>query len=164
MANPKITIEKENIDSIIELIGIISIILLIGIPMYYYNSLPDTIPIHFNGSGEADGFGKKVMIWVLPVIGLVTYIGMTLINNNPHTFNYAVKITAENAERQYRIATKFMRILNTVIACVFAYLTYASIQVALENQSGLGTYFFIIFLLIFFVPTGFALYKSVKTN
>lgn len=162
MANPKITIEKENIDSIIELIGIISIFLLIGVPMYYYSSLPEIIPIHFDGSGQADDFGRKAMIWLLPIIGLLTYIGIAYINNKPHTFNYAVKITAENAERQYRIAMKFIRILNTIIAGVFAYLTYSSIQVALENQNGLSSYFLPLFLIILFVPMGFALYKSVK--
>ena len=41
---------------------------LIGI----YPELPERIPIHFNAAGEVDGWGKKGMIWTLPLIGLFT--------------------------------------------------------------------------------------------
>ena len=30
-----------------------------------YGALPDSIPIHFNGRGEVDGYGSKLMLWIL---------------------------------------------------------------------------------------------------
>ncbi len=71
MTRPKIKIEPEPIDRIVESIGVIGIILLIGLPVFYYSSLPDIIPKHYGLSGEPDGFSGKGIIWTLPAIGLV---------------------------------------------------------------------------------------------
>ena len=48
--------------------------LMFSLCMYYYPILPDTIPTHFNAKMEADGWGPKIMIWMLPVIGLLTFL------------------------------------------------------------------------------------------
>jgi uncharacterized membrane protein len=162
MTRPKIKIKSEPIDRIVESIGVIGIILLIGLPVFYYSSLPDIIPRYYGSSGEPDGFSGKGIIWTLPAIGLVMYVGMAMLNKFPHIFNYLIEITTENAERQYKIATKLLRFLNTIIACVFCYITYATIQTALGKQSGLGSYFTPIFMVLIFGIIGIYLYKSIR--
>ena len=164
MTRPKIKIENEPIDWIVQSIGIIGIILLIGLPIFHYSSLPDIIPRHYGFNGKPDGFSGKGIIWTLPAIGLVMYVGMAILNKFPHIFNYLIEITSENAERQYKIATKLLRFLNTIIVCVFCYITYATIQTALGKQSGLGSYFTPIFMVLIFGTIGIYLYKSIKEN
>ncbi len=152
MERPKIKIEKDTLDVFIEVIGLAFVIIMVVLPSIQYSSLPDEIPTHFGANGEADNYGDKGMIWLLPIIGVLMFIGMFMLNKYPHIFNYPSKITEENARRQYTNATKLIRILNTVIALVFAYITYSTINVANGKQSGLGTYFLIVFLVLIFVP------------
>ena len=162
MTRPKLKIEPEPIDRIVESIGVIGVILLIGLPIIHYSGLPDIIPRHYGLSGEPDGFSGKGIIWTLPAIGLIMYVGMAILNKFPHIFNYPKEITSENAERQYKIATKLVRFLNTIIVCVFCYITYATIQTALGKQSGLGSYFTPIFVVLIFGTIGIYLYKSIR--
>ena len=162
MTKPKIKIVPEPIDRIIESLGVIGIILLVGLPIFHYSSLPDIIPRHYGFNGEPDGFSGKGIIWTLPAIGLLMYLGMAILNKFPHIFNYLIEITSENAERQYIIATKLVRFLNTIIACVFCYITYATIQTALGQQSGLGSYFAPIFIVLILGTIGIYVYKSIR--
>ena len=109
---PKIKLNLSKSDKVIE---ITSWALLIGIwvlAILNFSDLPETIPTHYNGAGEADGFGEKTNIFVLPVIGTILFIGMTILNNYPHIFNYPSTITNENAYNQYSNATRMIRILK----------------------------------------------------
>jgi len=164
MSRPKLSIKKDSLDHLVALIGLLGLIVLIIVPSYYYTALPDIIPIHFGADGSPDGYGSKKMIWLLPIIGIILYLGMKTLLNYPHTFNYPTKITEENAYHQYQQATKMIRAMNTAIVNVFAYLTYASIQTALGNKDGLGTYFTVSFFALIFGIIGFYLVKALRKN
>ena len=97
---PRITLEQNGFDKALEGLALSGLIVLLLLPVVYYADLPDTIPQHFNGSGEADGFGSKTFLWFLPGIGAAIYIFMTMLNRSPHRFNYTVTITEQNAEAQ----------------------------------------------------------------
>ena len=133
---------------------------MIGLPIFYYNQLPDLIPQHFDINGEPDAFNKKSMIWVLVAIGVLTYLGMAWLLKKPHLFNFPQQVTEENAERLYKSATRMIRILNTLIACLFAYITYGIIHTALGHQNGLGSYLLPIILI---ATLGITVYFFVKT-
>ena len=79
-----------------------------------FNSLPDTIPVHFNYKGEIDRYGSKGTLFILPVITSILTISMYYLNKVPHLFNYMVEITEENAERHYRRATRVLRWANAM--------------------------------------------------
>ncbi len=164
MAQHKIKIDYEPTDWILELIGAIGILFLFIIPAYFYNSLPDIIPQHFNAKGEVDGHGNKNSIWMLPAIEVVLYSGLFWLNKFPHIFNYPIKITPENAHRQYKYATRFIRILNVSIVWIFCYLSYSSIQSALGNQNGPGKYFILVFLVLILGPISIYFFKSASAK
>ena len=164
MDRPKLHIALDTSDWIMEIVGAIFLILMVGLPMYYFNELPDIIPKHFNAVGEPDGFSQKIVIWTLPSIGAVTYIGMLFLNRYPHIFNYPTEITSENAERQYRAATKLIRTLNLLISASFCYIGYSTIQTALNKKEGLGTFFMPVFLLGIFGTIGVYLYFAFKKS
>jgi uncharacterized membrane protein len=153
MARPKLNIPLTNNDKILEVIALIGIILIWAICIYHYSSLPETIPRHFNSAGEPDGFGNRNFIWTLPIITTVLYIGLTLIARVPHSFNYLVKITPENAPVQYRKAIQLLRILKVVITIGLSYMVYESIQVALGNAQTVGASL-IVFLVAIFLGIG----------
>ncbi len=149
-------------DIVVEIVGVFGVILLVALPLYYFDKLPEIIPNHFGANGEPDGFGDKRVIWSLPIIGVVMYVGMSWLNNYPHIFNYPQQITKENAEKFYTIGTKMLRVLNTLITCVCVFMTYSIIQTALGNQNGLGFWFTLIFFALIFGVVGYYMYKLVK--
>jgi len=162
MERPKIKIELEPIDKIIEWVGVLGLIILIGLPLYYYNELPETVPRHFGANGKPDAYSGKGIIWTLPVIGFAMYFGLIWLNKYPHIFNYPQKVTQENAKRLYATGKRMIRTLNTLITWIFAYITYSTIQVALGNQSGLGTWFLPIFMISTLGTTAYLLFGLMK--
>ena len=130
----------------VEFIGIAAIVATCSMAAFYYPSLPDQVPSHFNLAGEPDAYGSKSLLWILPVIAAIMYTGLAYLNRKPHVFNYPTKITEENAERQYTIATRMMRYLNTTVALAFAYITYSIVKTAAGQMTGTGPWFIILFI------------------
>lgn len=147
-SRPKIKINRKAIDWAIELIAISFLIILIGLPLVNYNNLPETIPIHFSGSGQPDGFGSRSTLWLLPLSGIFLYLLMTIIEGFPQIYNYLVEITPGNAFTQYKMATRLIRILKTMILIIFSYISFKTIKTATGTAAGLGKAFIPIFLLI----------------
>lgn len=119
-------------------LGLLGVLVLIVLPFWFYNDLPDRIPKHFNAAGQPDAFGTRSSIWISPIVGVVLFIGMAVLNQYPHLFNYLKPITQDNYESQYRNATRLLRLINVIMVWVFAYITYGTIQTALGKVDGLG--------------------------
>lgn len=159
---PKIQLEKRPQDWVIEMATFVGLLLLIGLPILHYSSLPDTIPIHFNAKGVADGYGSKGTLLMLPILGTVMFIGLYALNRVPHIFNYPVEITEENAEKQYRNGTSLMRWLNMVITLSFAFMEWRVIDSSMQGQGDLGAYFLPVFLISIFGPIVYFIWKGRK--
>ena len=164
MNRPKLKIKLTTVDYIIEIIGLIGIICLIALPIYYFNDLPDRLPKHFNALGQADSYGNKNMIWLLPALGLILYIGMTILNKYHHVFNYPTKVTNENAERLYKTGTITVRFLKTVVILSFAYLNFRIIKVGLNEIAEIGKLFIPIFLILIFGSIGIMIVRMMKSK
>ncbi|MFP4469800.1 MAG: DUF1648 domain-containing protein, partial [Bacteroidales bacterium] len=121
---------------------------MIAVPLYYYNLLPDEIPRHYNFAGRPDGFGPRGLIWVLPVIGIATFLLFSFLprlilkqrpdkHSNPDEFHL-----------QQKGVTLLLDMVNASIMVSFAYITVMGIQVALGNAGGLGVWFMPAFLIL----------------
>jgi uncharacterized membrane protein len=161
---PKIDKHKDKSDHIIDLIGLLALAGLLILPLLYFWDLPGTIPQHYGMNGTPDAFGSKGIIWLLPIIGSIMYSGLTVLNRYPYTFNFPVRITEKNALRQYTIATKLVRSLKAFVACLFCYLNYSTIQIAMGKQSGLGLGFLFILFTVMFWGIGFYIYWAYKNR
>ncbi|MCC5925753.1 MAG: DUF1648 domain-containing protein [Bacteroidetes bacterium] len=162
MPNPKIAIQKESIDYVIERAGFIGLIVLIAVPAYYFGSLPEEVPRHFGADGNPTAWAGKGIIWLLPSMGLILFVKMSILAHFPHIYNYPTKVTEENAERLYRLATRMIRSLNTLIVFVFLYITYSSILTALGEQDGLHPGFMFAFMGSMFLVIGYYIFQSYR--
>jgi uncharacterized membrane protein len=140
------------LDWIIEVFAILGLLTLYGTGIFFFPKLPEIIPTHFNGSGQPDGFGSKFYFWILPGLGLFVYALLTLINLIPHQFNYLVKITPENALKQYTMGTRFIRYLKMVIIWMFFYINLSIIQSINQEPARLGLWFMPVFMAFIFIP------------
>ncbi len=97
------------------------VLLLIIIPLIYlggiYNSLPETIPLHFDINGKADGFGSKSKLWFVVILMTVVSAGTYLLITNLPKID-PKKTAGQSPELYHKIAivlVVFLCALNIVI-------------------------------------------------
>jgi len=164
---PKIELKLSKFDLFLEIIGwVLFVVFWIWIILEYFN-LPETIPTHFNFQGEIDSYGSKSSLFLLPAFSTFIFIALSWINRYPHIFNYPVKITEENAETQYRIATRLMRIMKITVQTSFMLIFFIVIQ----SINGVENYNILLITLLIFIiiiaPVVYfimKMYNSAKRN
>jgi uncharacterized membrane protein len=161
---PKLTLIPTTADKLVEVLGWLILLFLWVLTFSHFSSLPDTIPTHFNTAGEVDGFGSKASIIGLPVIASLLFIGLTVLNRYPHSFNYPTAITQDNALRQYTLATRILRYLKLVLVLVFGGIEFMTIQNATGKGAGLGVWFLPLTLVLVFLPLIYFVVKSLKKS
>ena len=161
---PKITLIPTTADRLVEVLGWLILLVLWGLTISHFSTLPDTIPTHFNAAGEADGFGSKASIIGLPVIANLLFIGLTVLNRYPHIFNYPSPVTQDNALRLYTLATRMLRYLKLVLVLVFGGIEFMTIQHATGEASGLGVWFLPLTLVLIFIPLIYFVINSLKKS
>ena len=159
---PKITLIPTTADKLVDLLGWIILLALWALTITHYSTLPDTIPTHFNGAGEADGFGSKASIIGLPFIATLLFILLTILNRYPHIFNYPSPVTQDNALRLYTLATRMLRYLKLVLLVVFGGIGFMTVQHATGKAAGLGVWFLPLTLVLTFLPLIYFVVKSVQ--
>jgi uncharacterized membrane protein len=161
---PRIKVPIKPIDWIIECLGLIILLVLIIMPIYYYNSLPDEIPTHFGINGHPDNFGGRSNILTPSIIGFALFVAMSLLNRYPHIFNYPVQVTEDNAERLYRISTRAIRILKLILMIIFGFIGLKMILISQHQTKGLGGFFAILVFSTMIVFVGLMIYKMNKNK
>jgi uncharacterized membrane protein len=161
---PRLNLELTQADKSVEIIGWLLIFAIWGLTILNYQSLPDIIPIHYNVAGVADGFGDKWMIFTLPIVATVLFVGLTILNKFPHILNYPTEITADNALRQYTNVTRLIRYLKVIIVVIFGLITFLTIRHANGQTDGLGIWFLPLTMGLIFMPLIYFSIKSIKTK
>jgi uncharacterized membrane protein len=117
--NPQIRLELSPADRLIEILALSCMLAVWGFTIFSYKSLPASIPIHFDLNGNIDGWGDRNSIFLLPFISSVLYGGMSILNRFPELYNYPRPIDPENKMKQYRLATRLIRLLKFFIQLFF---------------------------------------------
>lgn len=143
-------------DKVVEVVSSILMITTWILTLSCYTYLPDTIPIHYNFKGAADGYGDKSTVFILPSIATLLFLLLTVLNKYPHIFNYPTKITENNALRQYTIATKMLRCLKLIISIIFGFISYK----IMTYSSSIGVWFIPILFIILAAVLSYFIIKS----
>lgn len=159
---PVIKLQLTKFDLTLEVVSWFSILFIWGMTFAYYNNLPEIIPVHYNIWGEANRFGNKLNIFILPFISTILFTGMTILNKYPHIFNYPITITEENALKQYTNATRMIRYLKFIIVFIFGLILFLTIQNAHGQNEGLGIWLLPMILGLIFIPLTYYFVKSKK--
>lgn len=126
-----------------------------------WGSLPDKVPMHFNGAGEVDRWGGKGGLLVLPVIGAALWFGCAVLEKFPHLHNY-MNLNERNAERQYRHSQWTLNVIKNEMIVVFALLIVEQVQVAAGRSESLGVWFLPVFLAVIFGTLAISVVKSFR--
>lgn len=161
---PRIKSELTGFDKIIEISGWIFLGFIWVLVIYNYSSLSDSIPIHYNIKGEVDGYSSKSSIFLLPILGTLIFVGLTILNKYPHVFNYPVQITAKNAENQYVSATRLIRYMKLAVLLIFHLIILNTLQIDGDSNYNLSFWILPSALVMIFIPLIFYVIKSFRTR
>lgn len=159
---PKLEIQPSPVDMAVEIMAVAGLVVHAIMLAHFWPMIPHTVATHFGANGKPDGWGPKNTMLMLPVLSVVIWGVFTVLNRFPHIFNYPVRLTPENAERQYKIATSVIRWLKMEIIWVFILLNYESILVSLGKARGLD--YSIWFVVVMSVSTIIFLIKAYRAK
>ena len=138
---PKIIVPQNSTDLWIDRFSFLLFFIIWLSVFVYYPDLPDKIPTHFNGRGQADAFGSKQSIWILMGVFSSIFIGIYILNKYPHLHNYTVKITEENALKNYRFSTRILRVVNFLNLLLLAYILKTMMTPYEKQSTAFGGWF-----------------------
>lgn len=161
MKQPKIKMPKTRFEIAFDAIGIIFYILIVSYLAIHYNILPERVPSHFNALGEADRFGSKQTLLILPAISGGLWVLMTLLERYPHVFNY-LNLRQDNIEAQYKNGRLMVNVLKNEIVLLFGAITYLTVQLATGVASDLGGAFLPVSLMVIFGSVVVFMWKMLR--
>ena len=161
---PVIRVPLTPTERVLELVSVIGLLLHLFLVTQYWHTLPARVPSHYGPSGKPDAWGGKGALVFLLAINVIVYVGMTIVARYPQIYNYPVRITQQNAQRQYLLARFLIGWIKTVVIWMFAYISWRTMQVALGRAEGLGPLSLIIFLTFIFGAIGIYFYRAYKAR
>ena len=97
-----------------------------------YPGLPETIPVHFNAEGQADGFGPRSSIWISISILSVVGLGVYLLISNIHKID--PKKTANVSVDTYKtLAILIILFLSIINASIVLFMSNAVKNLGIQN-------------------------------
>ena len=113
-----------------------------------YPKLPEIIPSHFNFSGDPDEFSAKRTIFILPVVGTLVFVIMTILMRLP-------------LQRDVNMFRTFL-FLRTIIITLFTLISFFTFLSATGRMSGLGKWFVPVTLVLVLLPTSLLIRSAFK--
>ncbi len=127
----------------LEAVAAAALLFLILSPALQYSSLPEQIPVHFDGAGRPDAWRGKAQIWTLPLTGVLSYALVTALTGYAAR-KEARKSPPEWAQQRAELTRTLMAGVKAHTLCLFAFILHQSVEVALGRAGGLGPAFFVL--------------------
>jgi uncharacterized membrane protein len=128
MERPKLKIRLTWIDYTIEAVSFLVVLLTCILFIVFWLKAPQIVPIHYNITGTADGFGSKSFLIPLLVFNIITYIGMSVLGRYPQIFNFPVGVTSSNAYSLYKVGKRMLSIIKLLFCIIFLYTIYYELK------------------------------------
>jgi uncharacterized membrane protein len=123
----------------IEILALLLLLFMVIYSVWQFGLLPEAIPSHFNRKGEADAWGNKTAVFIVPGIAVFTYLLIYFVSKvSPENYNYPVKITEENKAYQYALGKLVLKTINFWCMLLMAFITWGGIQVALGHSGAMN--------------------------
>jgi hypothetical protein len=132
----------------VNLIDALSVVVLIlgwWIALGVYPRLPERVPVHFGLKGEADRWGGRWMIFLIPLVSTA------MIALNYWIFEYVSPGSPKPIPPEMRTP---LRLLLLELSVIFTYITWRMSEVAFGRARGLGGWFLPAALIAVFATCG----------
>lgn len=133
-----------------KILSLAIIIAITIIALYCVLNGPETIILHWDIGGEAESYGSKYLILVLPVISLIVFL--LVINQEKHPYDTSLVSGKTRNNRN----PKALRDIMPILLLVILYLTACSVQMLPMSS--------IVLLSLIFLAIIIFMYKSRKST
>jgi uncharacterized membrane protein len=117
---------------IIDALSIVFLILGWWIALSVYPRLPEKVPVHFGVTGEADRWGGRWMIFLMPLIGVAIFA------LDYWVFEFVSPESPRPIPSEMRTP---LHLLLLQLSVIFTYITWRMSEVAFGRARGLGGWF-----------------------
>lgn len=137
------------------------IMVLTGLYLFFtWGDIPDPIPVHYNFAGEPDRYDSKDSSIILPIIGVLTYLLMTVVDRLPLSMmNTGVRVTEENKGIVYSAIKRLLVTEKLAVVVIFCWITVTS-----TSGYALGIWFAPVMLIGVFLPIVIYLLRVTKKH
>lgn len=108
------------VTSVLRFVGPVVAVLGATAMLLGYTALPETVPTHFDGAGQADEYGPRWNVLVLAAVWILLQLGIAFLATKPKLFNFPVPVTDENQGRLYREGERMLVWVGLALATCFA--------------------------------------------
>jgi len=132
----------------VNLIDSLSVVVLIlgwWIALSVYPRLPERVPVHFGLTGEADRWGGRWMILLIPLVSTA------LVSLDYWLFEYASPRSPKPIPPELRTP---LHLLLLELSVIFTYITWRMSEVAFGRARGIGGWFLPVALIAVFATCG----------
>ena len=144
-----------------KILNLLCILILLGVFIFLiinWSSIPDKIPGHYDYSGAVNRWGEKNELWIIYIMGVSMYGGLSLVERFPKLWNTGVTVTLENKDRIYQLIKGMLITLKLELVIIFMFLTVYS--VLLINLPWWFTPFYLVLIFGTMALYGIKLIKS----
>jgi uncharacterized membrane protein len=125
--------------------------------------LPDRIPIHFDISGQPNGWGQPGILWLLPIVGTGLYLLMTALSGiRFRRYNLPVRVTEANLPFIQEQTSVMLAWIKFEMICLFTFLQWSIIQAARTAEFRLSPLLIPVFLVVIFSTVGWHLVAIIR--
>ncbi len=153
-SNTRVRVPLSALDWLTEGIALAALLSLVAMLISDYPDLPEKVPSHFAADGTPDGWSGRGMVLLLPAVAGVVYLLLTVLSRFPQIYNYPFRVAPGTERAHFAAARRLVIRLKAAIVLVFGYITWATIQTAHGEATGLGLWFAPVFLLLIFGAIG----------
>jgi uncharacterized membrane protein len=156
---PRIDIPRTRLDHALQVISALCVLGFSGFGVYVWPSVPAMVPRHFGFDGTPDAWGERGGMLVLPIVGLVMYVSLSVLERFPHIYNYPVAVTNQNARELYTLGRRWLSVTKTILTASLGFAFYATVQTARGELRGLSQWYLPVLLLTLSAVTGIVLVR-----
>lgn len=105
-------------------------VILLGTTTYtciMWQQVPEQVPLHYDFSGNVNGYGGKGSMILLLGIAWIMFIVMTVLVKFPKIWNMPVKVTEENAERLYSITRGMLEAVKLIAVILMSVMVITTV-------------------------------------
>lgn len=115
------TLPRTRLQRVLELLTIAALAVQFLAPIVRWSRLPDPMPIHFNLTGEADGWGSRGTVFLLPVIALIgcALIALVIYRVKPEDWSLPYSVPPQRKVQVYRPIKTALIGLNLEMVLMF---------------------------------------------
>lgn len=160
--HPKVKIELTIADKLLLILAWFSLAYCWNYFLQTYSGLQETIPVHFDHTGQIDSYGNKSSYIYLIIVPTIIFLGLSFLARIPHKLNYPVVITEQNAYRHYHNAFRILTSMQLVTMIIFFYLMWNTNMISNGTSTALNPFVIGSFILLLILPVTIYLIRAIR--